>query len=437
MAETTLQDAFVKNFGTLSSDINSHEASSWLKKRKEAINTFAKQGFPHAKSEEYKYTNLGKALGKVFSAEDVSKPTADVHTENQLLDMEANVLVFVNGMYQPSSSSIIEKDDKIIITELSEAYEEYAQLVDENLAVQAKPESDPYIALNTAYGSHGVLVHVPKSKVVEHPIVIYYLTTTDDTKVISQPRNLVLVDENAQVKLVEMHRGTSGQPSYTNDLTEITVAENARVELYKVEETTGEVYQTSTTQVLQRKNSFFAMTTVSLDGEMIRNNLNVDLEDEHIETHMFGLSMLKNQAHVDHHTTVDHKKPNCYSNEIYKGVFDEKSKGVFNGKIYVRKHAQKTNAYQSNANVLLSDKATIDTKPQLEIWADDVKCSHGATIGQLDEEQLFYLRSRGIEKNSARAMLLNAFARDVLENVSIEPLKTYLEERIASRFNQK
>jgi Fe-S cluster assembly protein SufD len=226
------------------------------------------------------------------------------------------------------------------------------------------------------------------------------------------------------------------QPSFTNIVTEIVVQENATVTYTKVQNESDQAYIIGTTQVYQARDSKFSATTVSLSAALIRNNLNIVLDAENCEANLFGLYMLNGSQHVDNHTLVDHAKPRSYSNELYKGIMDGKSTGVFNGKIYVRQDAQKTNAFQSNKNILLSKDASMNTKPQLEIFADDVKCSHGATTGQLDEDMLFYLRSRGIGTNEAKALLMYAFATDIINQIPLEAVRLYVERAIANRLNR-
>jgi Fe-S cluster assembly protein SufD len=260
-----------------------------------------------------------------------------------------------------------------------------------------------------------------------------FFSDTQTSNSFSQPRNLIIAEENSQVSVIENFVTLGEQESLINIVTEIVVEKRAIVNHYKIQGETTSNFHVGTTQVLQKENSNFANTTITMGGGIIRNNLNIEMDGEHIESYMNGLFMLNGKSHVDNHTVVDHQKPNGYSNELYKGILDDNSTGVFNGKIYVREDAQKTNAFQTNNNIILSDKATVDTKPQLEIWADDVKCSHGATVGALDEEPLFYLRSRGIPKDKARGLLMFAFATDLLDRIKIEPLRKHVEELIAER----
>ncbi|MGD1890096.1 MAG: Fe-S cluster assembly protein SufD, partial [Cyclobacteriaceae bacterium] len=291
-------------------------------------------------------------------------------------------------------------------------------------------------ALNTAIAQEGVMVHVPKNVLVETPILTYFISDTSTGVSVASPRNLYVAETGSKFSVVESFYTVGGAASYQNVVSEIWVQPNASVHYTKLQPESAQAYHTGTTEVYQARDSRFTAVPVSLQGTMLRNNLNIVLDDENCESHMYGLYMLDEKSHVDNHTAVDHRKPNSFSNELYKGIMDDNSKGVFNGKIYVRQDAQKTNAFQSNANILLTDDASIDTKPQLEIWADDVKCSHGATTGQIDEEQLFYLRTRGMSKEQATAILLRAFAGDVLENIELDFIRQQIEQVIDTRLDK-
>lgn len=410
--------------------------------RKDAIGYFSSVGLPGSKHEEYKYTPITRALEKVFSEEQTLPATYAVsdaikeQVRHHMLDTEANHLVFINGKYAEGLSSIVSPADQLRICTLSQAFEDFPEIIEKYLGSGADLKNDPFIALNTAYAQEGVFMHVPKGKVVEAPVITYFFTDTASANVMVHPRNLCVVEENAQVKLSETFLTLGDGSSYNNAVTEILVDKYAHVQYYKYENESQKAYHTGTTQVRQHDNSHFHAVTVALQGAMIRNNLNIELDAEHCESHMYGLYMLDGKSHVDNHTVVDHQKPNAFSNELYKGIVDGNARGVFNGKIYVRPDAQKTNAFQSNANVLLSDNASVDTKPQLEIWADDVKCSHGATTGQLDKEQMFYLRTRGLTKTQARAVLLKAFAGDVIQHIGIEALQSLITKQISERLEQ-
>ena len=436
-----LSAAFVEQYQTFSDKLN-NGGSALQKVREKAINRFESVGLPANKNEEYKYTPITRMLEKHFDegdsivSDDFIRPETEALVQKHLLDLEANHLVFVNGQYVENLSNIVSPKDQLHVSPMGEAYEKYAQVVDKYFSTEACIDSDPFVALNTAYAQEGVFMHVPKGKVVEHPVIAYFFSDAGAQNVMTHSRNLFVVEENAQVKFAETFQTLGGEVSYNNAVTEIVVAKYANVHYYKYENESPKAIHTGTTQVKQHDNSYFHAVNIALQGAMIRNNLNITLDAEHCESHMYGLYMLNDKSHVDNHTVVDHQKPNSFSNELYKGIVDGKAKGVFNGKIYVRPDAQKTNAFQSNANVLLSDDASVDTKPQLEIWADDVKCSHGATTGQIDQEQLFYLRTRGLSKVQARAVLLRAFAGDVIQHIGIEALREKIEVEISERLEK-
>jgi Fe-S cluster assembly protein SufD len=274
---------------------------------------------------------------------------------------------------------------------------------------------------------------VKKGAVVEHPIYIYNITDARSANILSQPRTLIHVGENAQVQFAETYATLGTCESFTNQVTEVVVEKDARVEYYKIQTDSGS--QVNTTHFRQIGKSIVNTVTVSLSGGIVRNNLNIAMEAEHSESHFYGLYFLKGKTHVDNHTIVDNVKPNCYSNELYKGIIDDDAAAVFNGKIFVQRDAQKTNAYQSNKNILLSDNATVNTKPQLEIFADDVKCSHGCTVGQLDEEGMFYLRSRGVSERIAKSLMVHAFAIDILEHIKPVALRNYVDQIISERLD--
>ena len=268
---------------------------------------------------------------------------------------------------------------------------------------------------------------------MDHPVYLYNITDTRLVNILAQPRTLIYVGENVQVQFVQTYATIGTSESFTNEVVEVVVEKDAMVEYYKIQNDTANSSQVNTTHFRQIGKSLVNTVTVSLSGDIVRNNLNIAMEAEHSESHFYGLYFLNGKTHVDNHTVVDNVKPNCYSNELYKGVVDDEATAVFNGKIFVQRDAQKTNAYQSNKNILLSDSATVNTKPQLEIFADDVKCSHGCTIGQLDEEGMFYLRSRGVSEKTAKSLLVHAFAIDILGHIKPEPIRSYVDKLISER----
>ena len=408
---------------------NSGDVPATSTKRSAAFNAFSKAGFPGAKNESYKYTPITRALEKAFAGNLANQDTATTLnlSEHLIKGLEGNVFVFINGRFSEAHSAIVSPPDQLLVHDFNSIYQHTGSSDD---------SSDPFNLLNTAMATTGIAIEIPKGSILEKPVILYNITDTSESSMTQYVKNSVIVGENSQMSLVEIFSGTGAQPGFSNTSTEILVLERAVVDYYKIENENKQSIHVDNTFVTQAKNSVFSTVAVMLNGAMIRNNLTITIDDEHCEANMFGLYLLHGKMHVDNQTVVDHKKPNCLSNELYKGILDGNSTGVFNGKIFVRPDAQKTNAFQSNKNILLSDDATINTKPQLEIWADDVKCSHGATTGQLDEEQLFYLRARGLGKETAKAMLLYAFAIDVLEKIKIPALKDYLDNIISETFQK-
>lgn len=420
-------------FGQWEKEMNGASKSSLHQLRQQALKDLLEADYPTTKHEEWKYTNLNKVLQSSWEHQ-ASHQVTEAEVKDLLFTSpeEVQLFVFVNGQLQAGLSDMAQVGAAVAMP-LTQAYQEHTALVEAHLGKYAVAEGHAFTALSTAFASEGAFIHVPKSKHTEKPIVLLHINDTRKAQPMTQPRHLITVEENAQASIVEQFVSIGDGESFTNAVTEITVASYANVDHYKLQVEGEKSHYVGTTQVAQEGQSYFANTTISLSGGIIRNNLNIALNGEHSEAYMNGLYMLDGTTHVDNHTAIDHKKANCYSNELYKGIVDGASRGVFNGKIFVRQDAQKTNAFQSNNNIVLSDRASIDTKPQLEIWADDVKCSHGATVGALDEQPLFYLRSRGIPKSKARSLLMYAFAEDALERIKIESIHQYVNRIISKR----
>lgn len=404
--------------------------------RKNAFADFSKMGIPTAKHEEWKYTRVGSLFNKEYAFPVSKTPASLTPKEIDAIRLpgheQANELIFVNGKISFSLSKIISAG--LIVLPLEEAaVNEYSDIVSKHFGHSANYLKDGINALNTAFVQGGVFIQVKKGKVLEHPVYIYNITDARTNNILSQPRSLVHVSENAQVQLVETYITIGAEQSFTNQVMEIIVEKDAVMEYYKIQNESSHSSNVSTTHIRQVAKSYTHTVTISLDGGIVRNNLNVVLDAERCESHLYGLYFQKGQSHIDNHTLVDNVKPNCFSNEFYKGIIDDNATAVFNGKIYVQPDAQKTNAYQSNKNVLLSDAASVNAKPQLEIFADDVKCSHGCTVGQLNEEGLFYLQSRGITEKNARSLLLQAFAVDILEHIKPAPVREYVNRLISER----
>jgi Fe-S cluster assembly protein SufD len=398
--------------------------------RDKAIESFSKQGIPGRKHEEYKYLNLELMMKADFALSTTQTVTCEQFAHSKILK-NAIVLVVENGHFISDLSKITETKglqlSNMENTDSNAAFQlHYAKYAD----VQA----DPFIALNTALATGGVFIHVSKNAVIEQPIHIIHVSSSKKDLLIN-PRNLIILEENSQATVIESFITVDNDAKvFNNALTEIYIDSNAILNHYKIQEETELGYLVNTTEAIQKKQSLFNTNNFILGGSLVRNNLNIVLDGEFIETNLNGLYLTKGNQVVDNHTLVDHRKPNCNSNELYKGIIEDRSSATFNGKIFVRKDAQKTNAFQSNKNILLSDDGTINTKPQLEIYADDVKCSHGTSTGKLDEDKIFYLRARGLSEGSAKKLLMHAFASEVVDTVKIEELREYIEEKISARF---
>lgn len=429
-----LKSTLLEQFKAFENELNGESKKPIHKIRQQAIQTFDGLGFPTTKHEEWKYTNLGKVLKEAYSFEQASGLTkADIESFFLPNMPTCNTIVFVNGAYEPTLSNIVSSEEVLVVKTLEEAYDTHESLVAPYFDQLTKTSEEALTALNTAFTKNGLFIHVPANKVVEEPVVMYFIADARQANQGVQPRTLIVAEQGSKATFVDKTDTLGDNASFSNAVMEIVVEANARVEHYKVQNDQDKASYVGTTQVKQAADSYYANTTISLNGALVRNNLNIALDGSNVESHMFGLYMLTGKTHVDNHSIADHLKPHSFSNELYKGILDEGSTGVFNGKIFVRQDAQKTNAYQQNRNILLSDNASINTKPQLEIWADDVKCSHGATTGNIDEESMFYLRSRGIAENEARALLIHAFGNEIIEKITLEPLRVYLEKLVMQR----
>lgn len=403
--------------------------------RKEAFDVFNKEGIPTYHDEDWKYTSVTNLFDQRFQFGGPPAQTeinvSDVDAVRLPGSLLANELVFVNGFYRPELSVIRSDDSELQVMPLEEAAKgAFKDLVDAHLNQSSHYLKDGVHALNTSFIYGGVFIHVGKGKEPEHPIYLYHILDARQQVVLAQPRSLIYAGENSRLQISESYTTLGTSDSLNNEVMEMVVMENAYVEYYKIQNDKENASQVNTTHVRQIGRSYVHTVTVTLNGGIVRNNMNLVLDAPGNETHLYGLYLLKGKSHADNHTLIDNRKTNCFSNQFYKGIADDASTAVFNGRIIVQPDAQKTNAYQSNKNILLSDQATINTKPQLEIFADDVKCSHGCTIGQLDEEALFYLRARGIPKEQAEVMLLQAFAEDIVAQIKLEPLRGHLKKLI-------
>ena len=401
--------------------------------RSEAIKVFEEKGFPNKKDEAWKYTSLKKVLSKNYSVFPKQENALEYRDVKKYLlhEIDSYKLVFIDGKYSSHLSETTHDGMDVCIMSSALTKTKY-RLIIENYFNKAATK-DGVTSLNTAFSKEGAFIHIPKNKLVERPIQILHLSTGNESALMIQPRNLVIVGENSHVQIIERHQSLTDNPVLTNSVTEIFAAKRAIIDYYKVQNDKQNASLIDNTFVKQKQESFCSVQTFSFGGKLTRNNLDFYQNGERINSTLKGVTIIGDKQHVDHNTLVHHIEPNCESHQDYKGIFGDSAIGVFNGKVIVEKEAQKTNAFQANNNILMDDKAVINTKPQLEIFADDVKCSHGCTIGQLDENALFYLRSRGIPEKEARALLMYAFANNVLESVKIPELKKRINKIIATK----
>jgi Fe-S cluster assembly protein SufD len=403
-------------------------------KRKAALKKFAEIGFPTKKDEEYKYTNLAEIVKKDYNF----FPINEHHITKEQIDAlhlgEENFdyIVFVNGVLHKELSKISIANIEMLSFNHALNDEKHKAVFDKYFNTIAL-ENNPFVDLNDAYCKFGFFLHVPKNTVIEKPIHVFYLSQNQQENTFYNTRNLLIVEENSKVEIIESHHNFDESFTFTNSVTEIFVYPNAKADWHKLQNDSDTSYLVDNTYAKQEKDSLATVNTFSFGGKLVRNNLDFIQNGSNINSFMNGITVIDKDQLVDHHTAVHHNQPNCESYQNYKGIFGGKSHGVFNGKIFVDKIAQKTNAYQQNNNVLLSEGSSIDTKPQLEIFADDVKCSHGCTVGQLDKDAMFYLRARGISEKEAKALLLYAFANDAMQNIDIEPLKQKISKLLAEK----
>jgi len=432
---TDLKDKILSSYVAFENDKDTNSEIHDI--RSKALQNFEELGFPTRKLEEWKYTSLNSVLKQdysLFPNKEAAVELADVK-KYFIHDIDTYKIVFVDGKYSSFLSETTHDTIDVCLMSSALAKPKYKAVIENYFNKTAK--QDNLTSLNTAFACEGAYIHIPKNIEVQKPIQIIHFTTGTEAATLLQPRNLIVVDENAHVQIIERHQGLNENPVLTNAVTEIFAAKNATVDYYKIQNDKSSASLVDNTFIDQKTNSEVSVHTFSFGGNITRNNLNFYQNGEHINSILKGITIIEGKQHVDHHTLVHHIEPNCESHQDYKGIYNDRSTAVFNGKVIVEKEAQKTNAYQQNNNVLVSEKATINAKPQLEIFADDVKCSHGCTIGQLDNDALFYMQQRGIPEKEGRALLMFAFANTVLESVKIPEVKSRIAKIIANKLNVK
>ena len=402
--------------------------------RHAALNKFLELGIPTKKDEEYRYTNLREITEKDYNFFPTETHTISKEQIAQLHLGEENFdwIVFINGQLHKELSKISIENVEFLSFNFALNDAKHKEVFDNYFNTIAAKDL-AFTNLNEAFCKHGFFLKVPKNMVIEKPIHVFYISQNQQDNTFYNTRNLLIAEEGSKVEIIESHHNFDDTFVFTNSVTEIFTYQNAKADWHKVQNDSDTSYLMDHTFAKQERDSLTTVNTFTFGGKLVRNNLDFIHNGENINSFMNGITIIGGEQTVDHHTAVHHKKPNCESYQNYKGIYKDKSHGVFNGKVFVDKIAQKTNAYQQNNNILLNEGATIDTKPQLEIFADDVKCSHGCTVGQLNEDALFYLRARGISKKEAQALLLYAFANDAMENIDIEPLKVKISKLLAEK----
>lgn len=423
-------------FHAFESSLNGETKLPFHATRKQALERFAALGVPSTRHEEWKYTNISP----IFKNEFIFPPEPVTATERMLAahplsGVAKNVLVFVNGRFVPELSALAHLAEGVTAGTLAQALATENRIVTEHLSRHADSETNPFIALNTAFAQDGVLLHIPAGVSQEEPVHVMHLSLAGSRAHLAAPRLLVIAEADSRAHLIESYYAPEPGTYFNTGVTEIVVQERAYFEHVKVQLESPAAYHIAATQIVQQQGSEYSSVNVDLGSAIVRNDLSVLLDGMDCLAHLYGFFRGDDSQLIDNHTLIDHANPLCESNELYKGILGRRARGVFNGKVMVRPDAQKTNAFQENKCLLLSDDAVMNAKPQLEIFADDVKCSHGATVGELDEEALFYLRARGIGEERANSILRHAFAVDVFNHIEIESLKNRVEHLIFEHFD--
>ncbi len=421
--------------------LNGQRSQPYHQFRDKAIKQLDGLRFPTRRDEEWKYTSVNRVLQPDYQVGTPAKITAGQLEPFLMKGLDCYLLVFVNGRYEESLSKVGQLQEGLTITDIASALadEKHGEVVQNQLDSLTEGQEDPFMILNSAFARHGLFIHTKANAVVDKPIYILHLAAPGETPTFSNLLNIVVTDRSSEVSLIEGFFELPGaEGTYFNNLVNrFRVRPNAHAHHYRIQNEGREGFLISNSDVEQDGDSTYSFHTIDIGGRLVRNNFVATLNNPNISTNLYGAYFANGEQHIDNHTFIDHAVPHCVSNELYKGILTGRARGVFNGKVMVRRDAQKTNAFQQNSNLVLSDHAQMDSKPQLEIFADDVRCSHGATIGQLDETAVFYLRSRGLTDSQARGMLQFAFLAEALENMNLEPVREYAEQLIHAKFEEQ
>lgn len=433
--EDKIEHTLINRFQDNEKDIINNDPDFIAETRRQAIKDFEQAGIPLHPMENWRNTNLQPALETEYRHElrrDNRKINIEEIFQCQVHNFETFLVSQLNGWYAYQEAPIRELDNGVIVGSIREAFQKYPDLVKQHYGKYAKKEKHGLVPLNTAFAQDGVFIYVPDNVNVDVPIQMVNIIRSEQDIMIF-PRNLVVVGKSSKLTLVHCDDSIEQEKSFTNAVTEVFIDENSQLDYYKLQNKDDNATVVNSTYFSQRANTTLSANTMSLNGGILRNDIDVTLDGRNCSADIIGLYLMDRKQHVDNQVYVDHKYPDCYSNELFKGIIDDEAKAVFNGHILVRQDSQNTNAFQNNKNIQLTDKASVVTKPFLEIYADDVKCSHGATVGQLDPEAMFYLRSRGICERNARMLMMYAFAAEVVNYIRIDALKDRLDNMVVKR----
>ncbi len=429
-----IKDWYISAFNNFESQLNGSSEIPFHRVRKEAISNLDRMGFPTRRDEEWKYTDIRPVLQNRYRfAHQAKKLSRQVIQPFQLPEMSRNFIVFINGHFSPDLSTVVSNQPGCRITPLATALRNGNHITKRHLAKYADIASDPFTALNTAFVQEGMVIQVAEDVTLDTPIHILNISSPGETPFQAHPRMLVVAGKGSQFTILENRQHLSEAPYFQNSVTEIVAGENSTVNLISFQDESTHSCLINRTQVHQENNSNFSHVNIDMGGALVRNNLGMALNGENCQSNLYGLYLVSGRQHVDNHTYLDHLQPHCQSNELYKGILTDRARGIFSGTIYVARDAQKTNAFQSNRSLLLSEEAEIDSKPQLKIFADDVKCTHGATIGQIDNDAIFYFRQRGIDQENAHTLLRSAFAGEILEKIPNSHFRNFVQEKVDAR----
>ena len=435
---STEREWYVQQFADFEKSLNGHSQQPLHEVRKKAIEWFAHNGFPTRRQEEWRFTNISPISAINFTM--TEKASSNALTMQNIrpffIDEEFVRLVFIDGNYNEILSSIGELPQGATVRTLEQAMADKPDIISRHLAKHAPLEENAFAALNTAFLSRGAFVHVSKNVVLQQPIHIMFIATDAANEHVMHPRTLIVADNSSQVQVIENYISLTDCAYFNNPVTEVVAAENAVVDHYKIQQESADAFHTSLMQIYQKRSSIYHSHNYAFGGAIARNDLNAVLDGEGAECVLNGLYLATRNQLIDNHSLIDHAQPHCNSHELYKGILDDKARAVFSGKIHVHPDAQKTDAIQSNQNLVLSDNAKVDTKPQLEIYADDVRCTHGGTVGQMDQDSIFYLRARGISRETARNIMIQAFAGEVAESIHNESIRDYIDHLVLSRLKE-